>query len=198
MNILSQNTQKGNPGRISLLVIFSLMLLAGSGVYQIEAASRSRSETSPTSREIGNDRNKKRGTAARGADSKKKEKGAKNSDQKTKEDESEEIFLVETKENQAYLPDIYRCSECGYEQDEAGTCPDHEETALVLVRSKGKNPLEPAEVDGNEDLIVDMPVTGLAFKKSAPAGIASSTVQAGVPMNDRKEKVSDDSSDSKR
>lgn len=88
----------------------------------------------------------------------------------------EDLFLREGKENQKFLPDIFRCPECGYEQDEPGSCPDHDESVLVLVRSKGKNPLEPSEVDGNEDIVVDIPLTGLSLKKAAPA---SETVSAG-------------------
>lgn len=92
------------------------------------------------------------------------------------DDTGEDLFLREGKENQKFLPDIFRCPECGYEQDEPGTCPDHDESVLVLVRSKGKNPLEPSEVDGNEDIVVDIPLTGLSLKKATPA---SGTVTPG-------------------
>ena len=90
----------------------------------------------------------------------------------------EELFLKEGKANQQFLPDIFRCPECGYEQDEPGSCPDHDESALVLVRSKGKNPLEPPEVDGNEDIVVDIPLTGLSLKKAATASGAAPVVSA--------------------
>lgn len=89
-----------------------------------------------------------------------------------KEEASEDLFLREGKDNQKFLPDIFRCPECGYEQDEPGTCPDHDESPLVLVRSQGKNPLEPPDVDGNEDIVVDIPLTGLSLKK---APVASGT-----------------------
>jgi len=64
-----------------------------------------------------------------------------------------------------YVPDIFRCPECGYEQDESGACPDHNTLQLVKVISKGRDPLEPAEFDGNEDIIVDVPLKNLLFKK---------------------------------
>jgi len=92
------------------------------------------------------------------------------------EEPETELFLPETAADQVYLPDIFRCSECGYEQDEPGTCPDHEEVQLIKVLSKGRNPLEPAEFDGNEDLIVDIPITGLTVRK-APTTVASPTGQ---------------------
>ncbi|MBI3039474.1 hypothetical protein HYY75_10610, partial [bacterium] len=97
----------------------------------------------------------------------------------SKEKQTEEdLFLKEPEENQAYLPDIYRCPECGYEQDEEGTCPDHD-NPLVLVLSKGKNPLEPPEVDGNEDLLVDFPITGLTFRK--PSQVQGATQSIPLP-----------------
>jgi len=125
----------------------------------------------------------------RGERGDRKQKGKDQRDKKAaedaKEEEGDDLFLQEVKENQEYLPDMYRCPECGYEQDETGNCPDHEGTPLVLVLTKGKNPLEPPDVDGNEDLIVDMPLTGLNIKKAAP-GTASGTANvpgtpAGVP-----------------
>ena len=99
----------------------------------------------------------------------------------------EDLFLREGKENQKFLPDIYRCPECGYEQDEPGTCPDHDESALVLVRSKGKNPLEPSDVDGNEDIVVDIPLTGLSIKKAAPASGTVSPAPTSRAEEGRKE-----------
>ncbi|NLI78056.1 MAG: hypothetical protein GX442_16685 [Candidatus Riflebacteria bacterium] len=97
-------------------------------------------------------------------------------------DEGEEngLFLPEVADNQTYLPDIFRCPECGYEQDEPGTCPDHGETELIKILSKGKNPLAPPELDGNEDLLVDVPLTGLVLRKT-PAPIASGTAGAPAP-----------------
>ncbi|OQA24262.1 MAG: hypothetical protein BWY59_02276 [Verrucomicrobia bacterium ADurb.Bin345] len=114
--------------------------------------------------------------------SKEKESGSVEADEG-----GEELFLREGKENQKFLPDIYRCPECGYEQDEPGTCPDHDESALVLVRSKGKNPLEPSDVDGNEDIVVDIPLTGLSIKKAAPASGTVSPAPTSRAEEGRKE-----------
>ncbi len=117
------------------------------------------------------------------AAAKEKESGSGEAD-----DTGEDLFLREGKENQKFLPDIFRCPECGYEQDEPGFCPDHDESVLILVRSKGKNPLEPSEVDGNEDIVVDIPLTGLSLKRVAPA---SGTVSPGpaprTPENRKKQ-----------
>lgn len=121
-------------------------------------------------------RDKKRKALGKSGETKKKTEKPGAGEEKEKVDD--DLFLAETRENQTWLPDLYRCPECGYEQDETGTCPDHLETSLVLVRAEGKNPLEPPEVDGNEDLIVDMPVTGLVFKKAAPA---SGTAPVAAP-----------------
>jgi hypothetical protein len=115
----------------------------------------------------------------------KKKEAGKGKDAKAKEEEKkqESLFLAEPDENQAYVPEIFRCGECGYEQDEPGNCPDHALAPLTLVLSKGKNPLEPTEVDGNEDLLVDIPLTGLAFKKAGAVGSDSATLSAvsGAP-----------------
>lgn len=118
----------------------------------------------------------------------KRTRAEKNSDSPESGDEGEDLFLREGKDNQKFLPDIFRCPECGYEQDEPGTCPDHDESALILVRSKGKNPLEPSEVDGNEDIIVDIPLTGLSLKKSATASGTVTPVPAPKAANRRNEK----------
>ncbi len=98
----------------------------------------------------------------------------------TAEGEEGGLFLPEAADNQTYLPDIFRCPECGYEQDEPGTCPDHGETELIKVLSKGKNPLAPPELDGNEDLLVDVPLTGLVLRKT-PTPVASGTAGAPAP-----------------
>lgn len=86
-------------------------------------------------------------------------------DQEAKTGLQESLFLQEGEKMIDYVPDIYRCPECGYEQDEPGTCPDHNTLELVKVISKGRDPLEPAEFDGNEDIIVDVPLKNLLFKK---------------------------------
>lgn len=81
---------------------------------------------------------------------------------------AESLFLPESEEGQGYHPDVYRCAECGYEQDEPGACPDHDANPLVQVISMGKNPLEPPEVDGNEDILTDIPLKDLKFRKTTP------------------------------
>ncbi len=102
---------------------------------------------------------------------KKARKSAKKSDGKKKveseEEKSEELFLPEEEANQKFLPDIYRCPECGYEQDEPGFCPDHNEIELVKILAAGRDPLEPSELDGNEDILVDIPLKNLEFRKEA-------------------------------
>jgi hypothetical protein len=94
-----------------------------------------------------------------------------------KEKESDELFLPEASANQEFMPDLYRCPECGYEQDEPGTCPDHNDMELTKVLSKGRDPLEPPELDGNEDLIVDIPLKNLEFKKENILETATDTVK---------------------
>lgn len=102
-----------------------------------------------------------------------KEKGKKAVEKKEAADteKGESLFLPETAENKAHVTELYRCPDCGYEQDETGFCPDHDEQALTLVLSQGRNPLEPAEVDGNEDLLVDLPLSGLQFKTGTGASV---------------------------
>lgn len=78
---------------------------------------------------------------------------------------SDNLFLKEEKANLQYMPDIYRCPECGYEQDEPGSCPDHNKIELIKIISKARDPLAPAELDGNEDIIVDIPLKNLEFRK---------------------------------
>lgn len=137
------------------------------------------------------DREARKGDEASSAESKKRREKTSDKEKKTDSTEAEEsgedLFLREGKENQKFLPDIFRCPECGYEQDEPGTCPDHDESVLILVRSKGKNPLEPSEVDGNEDIVVDIPLTGLSLKKAAPASGTVSPQPAPRASGDRKQ-----------
>ena len=78
----------------------------------------------------------------------------------------QEDFLPDAEENRDFLPELFRCSECGYEQDEEGSCPDHTEIELIKVLSRGRDPLEPPELDGNEDIIVDIPMRGMQFRKA--------------------------------
>lgn len=81
--------------------------------------------------------------------------------------DDKELFLRESEVNVQFLPDIFKCPECGYEQDEEGFCPDHNEAELVKVLAKGRDPLEPSEFDGNEDIVVDIPLKNLEFRKEA-------------------------------
>lgn len=104
---------------------------------------------------------------------KKKATGKKDKADQAREEES--LFLPESEKALDYMPDIFRCPECGYEQDEAGTCPDHNTLELVKVLSRGRDPLEPSELDGNEDIIVDIPLKNISFKKEAVIPTATAT-----------------------
>ena len=100
--------------------------------------------------------------------SNKSKKTDKKSDDKSS-DSSEESkddsgLLQDLDKAKSYMPDIYRCPDCGYEQDEPGFCPDHSTLELVKVISDVKDPLAPTELDGNEDILVDVPLH-LEFKK---------------------------------
>ena len=94
----------------------------------------------------------------------------KKSESKTKSSEnnddssSNNDLLMDSEKSRDYMPDIYRCPDCGYEQDEAGFCPDHTTLELVKIISDTKNPLAPSELDGNEDILVDVPLN-IDFKK---------------------------------
>lgn len=88
-------------------------------------------------------------------------------EEEKKKASGEDLFLTEQAANANFLPDIYRCAECGYEQDEPGFCPDHTEAELVKVPARGRDPLEPVELDGNEDILVDIPLRNLEFRKDA-------------------------------
>jgi len=162
-------------------LILSVLLLAEMAEMPAAAAGASGNRDAKASAS-----ESKRG--ASDADSKKSRDKAKSGDKTGAGDEEagEELFMKEGKENQKFLPDIFRCPECGYEQDEPGFCPDHDESALVLVRSKGKNPLEPSEVDGNEDIVVDIPLTGLSLKKAATATGTAGIVSAPRPAGGQK------------
>ena len=95
--------------------------------------------------------------------SKKSEKKADEEKKETKKEDDSEL-LQDNEKSRDYMPDIYRCPDCGYEQDEAGFCPDHVSLALVKVITDNKDPLAPSEYDGNEDILVDVPLN-IQFKK---------------------------------
>lgn len=98
--------------------------------------------------------------------SKNSKKSSKTETKSTEKNESNEDLglLVDSDKTKSYMPDIYRCSECGYEQDEEGFCPDHSTLKLVKIISNQNDPLAPAELDGNEDILVDIPLN-IQFKK---------------------------------
>ncbi len=98
-------------------------------------------------------------------------------DQSAEEKKEEPMFLQEADKTASFLPDIYRCPECGYEQDEEGNCPDHSAIVLIKVLSAGRDPLAPAELDGNEDIIVDVPLKNIEFRKEAVTTPAIDTEQ---------------------
>jgi hypothetical protein len=82
-----------------------------------------------------------------------------------KQESASSDYLPESDLAKDYIPEIYRCPECGYEQDSPGLCPDHSLIQLALIVDRTKNPLAPTEYDGNEDILVDIPLKNLVFKK---------------------------------
>lgn len=153
-----------------LLVARGLLVLTLSwAVLPVSGAARSRGTSARDGQTVG-----KAGNApAKGtADSKDKRKRTRKEDV---EEPEEQLFLKEGAGQEKFLPDVYRCPECGYEQDESGACPDHDQFALVKVLSQGKNPLAPTEVDGNEDLIVDIPLTGLTLRTVSSTEVATAS-----------------------
>lgn len=89
---------------------------------------------------------------------------AENDLEKTEPSSESRDFLFDRVKDLDFMPNIFRCLDCGYEQDQEGFCPDHTETSLIIVPDRTRDPLEPVELDGNEDLIVDMPLSGLKFR----------------------------------
>jgi hypothetical protein len=104
------------------------------------------------------------GASAQDKKPKKPSKSQNKTDNKDSKSESSD-FLPESDLAKDYVPEIYRCPECGYEQDLPGTCPDHSLVELSLIVDRTKNPLAPSEYDGNEDILVDIPLKNLSFKK---------------------------------
>ncbi len=124
----------------SFLDDFSSNLIAKS---RVEAARRSRKSKS-------------------NSNSKKTEK--KEDKKSEKEDNNDLGLLQDNDKSKDYMPDIYRCPDCGYEQDEPGFCPDHTTLELIKIISNPNDPLSPTELDGNEDILVDVPLN-IDFKK---------------------------------
>ncbi|PKL46355.1 MAG: hypothetical protein CVV42_16705 [Candidatus Riflebacteria bacterium HGW-Riflebacteria-2] len=138
---------------------------SGLGVFPLETARRAFAQVSQ--REASSNSEKKKVRA--------KKKTAK--DQPVEVKQEEPMFLQEAANTASFMPDIYRCPECGYEQDEEGYCPDHSAIALVKVLSAGRDPLAPSELDGNEDIIVDIPLKNIEFRKEAVTPPATDTEQ---------------------
>lgn len=111
-------------------------------------------------------REKYSASAASKRNSKKNKKESKKSEKKVDVEEKKEDteLLMDNKLARDYMPDIYRCPDCGYEQDEPGYCPDHVSLELIKIISDPKDPLAPSELDGNEDILVDIPLN-IQFKK---------------------------------
>jgi hypothetical protein len=107
-------------------------------------------------------------------------------DKATKNDESG--LLPDNDKAISYMPDIYRCPECGYEQDESGFCPDHATIELIKIISNPNDPLAPAELDGNEDILVDIPLN-IQFKKDE--------LESKKSLEDSKKEKSEDKSKKK-
>ncbi|MBU1107891.1 MAG: hypothetical protein KKB51_14555 [Candidatus Riflebacteria bacterium] len=145
--------------------LIALLAFTGAGLSCFDIVS-----LEPARRVFAQEASKKRETSAS------KRKGKKVSkDQPVEVEQQEPMFLQETDKTATFLPEIYRCPECGYEQDEEGKCPDHTAIALVKVLSAGRDPLAPSELDGNEDIIVDIPLKNIEFKKEAVTTPATDT-----------------------
>lgn len=152
-------------------IMIALLAVCGAGfssldIVALEPARRVFAQTS-TKRETTASKSKTRAKKAKTAE---KDKAA-----EVKADEP--MFLQETDKTVDFLPEIFRCPECGYEQDESGKCPDHSAIELVKILSPGRDPLAPAELDGNEDIIVDIPLKNIEFKKEAVTTPATESTQ---------------------
>ena len=147
--------------KLKSYVMIALLAMVGAGLYCQPLMAEKAEESK--------DRKSKKVTA------KKKEVKSESAQEAV---EDQDMFLKEEEANARFLPDIFRCPECGYEQDEAGFCPDHNEIELVQVLSRGRDPLEPVELDGNEDILVDVPLKNLEFRKDAALGVASETLNS--------------------
>ncbi len=109
-------------------------------------------------------RSNKNSSSKKSSSSKSKKSESKTETSKDTDDSSNNELLMDNEKSRDYMPDIFRCPDCGYEQDEAGFCPDHTTLELVKIISDVKNPLAPSELDGNEDILVDVPLN-IDFKK---------------------------------
>ncbi|HAE39815.1 MAG TPA: hypothetical protein DCG57_14485 [Candidatus Riflebacteria bacterium] len=152
-------------------VFIALLALCGAGfssldIVALEPARRVFAQTSA-----------KRETAA-GKSKTRAKKGKATEKGKAVEVKADEpMFLQEADKTAGFMPEIFRCPECGYEQDEIGNCPDHTAIELVKILSAGRDPLAPAELDGNEDIIVDVPLKNIEFKKEAVTTPATESAQ---------------------
>lgn len=109
-------------------------------------------------------RRSNKNSSSKKTSSKTKKNESKKETAKNTDDSSNNELLMDNEKSRDYMPDIFRCPDCGYEQDEAGFCPDHTTLELVKIISDIKNPLAPSELDGNEDILVDVPLN-IDFKK---------------------------------
>ena len=150
-------------GGVLLCVAVGLVVL-GSAANQVKGSERPRVRQQQP----------KSPPAAQKAPSRTREKDADKSGEALTPKDSKEapLFLRAPETEQQWLPEIFRCLECGYEQDEPGRCPDHGAGELIKIISDARSPLAPVELDGNEDLIVDMPLTGLTIRRGTPADAA--------------------------
>ncbi len=145
---------------LKALFVVTLLITIGAGFsYETRVLAQLQNEKESPKSKKSSDKEKKK--------NKKKQKA----DEAKKGDD--ELFLKEEEANARFMPDIFRCPECGYEQDEPGFCPDHDKIELIKVLSRGRDPLEPTELDGNEDILVDVPLKNLEFRKEANLEVAS-------------------------
>lgn len=91
-------------------------------------------------------------------------------------DKNKEIQHLKNLDN--WIFEIYRCPECGYEQDEPGYCPDHINTKLVKVDNLEQILFQPNELDGYEDIIVDIPLETIKPRNEDDKKVSSTNLQS--------------------
>lgn len=159
-------------------VMVLVLVCAWCLLLPLDAATRVRSTTAKKTTSATDDKITRSGRSASGTAGKDKRRRVQAKDEESDAKEEEGLFLKETSGQDKFLPDVFRCPECGYEQDEPGVCPDHDQSELIKVLSEGKSPLAPAEVDGNEDILVDIPLTGLVLRNTAADAAAAAAPAA--------------------
>lgn len=148
--------------KFKILLLISIFVM-GDSMFSLPFRSADCTSGILSAKEKSKTKQSSKKTKKSGSKTEKTKASAKNVDSPKSADDSE--YLPEPELAKDYVPNIYRCPECGYEQDVVGTCPDHATIDLVLIRDKARNPLAPAEYDGNEDIIVDIPLKNVVFKK---------------------------------